>query len=80
MKIAIAELETQPGILDLDYTIGGEIVGGATFGSTTVDVGAIGKKTFTDAQTFAITIPVPLGQGKTGSLTFTGGFGIATDF
>jgi hypothetical protein len=80
MKISIAELETQAEILDLDYTTGREILGGATFGSTTVEVGATGEQTSTDAQTFAFTIGIPLGEGKTGSLTFTAGFGIATDF
>jgi hypothetical protein len=80
MKIAIAKLETPAEILDLDYATGGEILGGATFGSTNVEVGATGEKTFTDAQTFALSIGVPLGQGKTGSVTITGGFGIATDF
>jgi hypothetical protein len=80
MNIVIAELETQTKINDIDCITAGAIVGGGTSGSTTVEVGATGEKTFTDAQTFAVTIGVPLEDGKTGSFTFTGGFGFAADF
>jgi hypothetical protein len=80
MKIAIAELETQTKINDIDCITAGAIVGGGTSGATTVEVTATGEQTYTDAQTFAFTVGFPLGDGKKGSLTFTGGLGVAADF
>jgi hypothetical protein len=80
MKIAIAELETQTKINDIDRITGGAIIGGGTSGETTVEVTATGDQTSTDARTFAITVGVPLGDGKQGSFTVTGGIGVAADF
>jgi hypothetical protein len=80
MNIVIAELETQTKINDIDCITAGAIVGGGTSGSTTVEVKATGNQTFTDAQTFALTVGFPLGDGQKGSLTLTGGLGVAADF
>ena len=84
MKIAIAEIEKQIEILDLDHTAGGVIVGGGTSGGTTVDVFVEGDSTFTFANVTSQTFESPelrelgnrLGIDIPSSITITGGGGI----
>lgn len=79
MKIAIAELETPAEIIDLDRATATDIVGGATFGATSIELGATGDNASTDLLTFSVTFDVLPEFAGVGSVTITGGLGVASD-